>query len=103
MESHGALKKNIISLVILQGTNYLLPLISLPYLVRVLGPEKFGLIAFVQAIIQYFTMVVDYGFNWSATKKLQRIVRTQLRYQWSRVAFMLQNSLSQLSPESLCL
>ena len=70
MESKNTLKKNIMSLVVLQGSNYLLPLISLPYLVRVLGPEKFGLIAFVQAVMQYFVMLVDYGFNWSATKKI---------------------------------
>lgn len=62
------LRKNIVSLFVLQGTNYVLPLITVPYLVRVLGPEHFGRIAFAQAFIQYFVVLADYGFTLSATR-----------------------------------
>jgi O-antigen/teichoic acid export membrane protein len=61
---------NFFYLVSIQGINYLIPFILLPYLLKTLGPDKFGMIAFCQAVIQYFILVVDYGFNLTATKKI---------------------------------
>ncbi len=61
---------NYLSLAILQVTNYLLPLLILPFLVRILGTEKFGLIMFAQALTTFLFVFVDFGFNLSGTREI---------------------------------
>tara|TARA_B100000767_G_scaffold168515_1_gene157775 strand:- start:518 stop:1780 length:1263 start_codon:yes stop_codon:yes gene_type:complete len=61
---------NFFSLTLLKALTYLLPLITFPYLIRVLGVEKFGLIMFAQATMYYFEILVDFGFNLSATREV---------------------------------
>jgi len=70
VSSRRRLIENTGSLFILQAANYLLPLIILPYLVRVLGPEKFGLLAFAQAFMQFLVVFTDYGFDYTATRQI---------------------------------
>ncbi len=66
--SNRKLFSNAFYLYIFQGLNYLLPLITIPYLVRVLKTDTFGKLAFYGAFMAYFQIIVDYGFNLSATR-----------------------------------
>ncbi|MFP5040688.1 flippase [Parasediminibacterium sp. JCM 36343] len=61
---------NALYLLLVQGVNYLIPLIILPYLLKVLGPEKYGIIGLGQAFVQYFILIVEFGFNLSAVKRV---------------------------------
>lgn len=64
------LTTSILQLTIVQASNYLLPLLTLPFLGRVLSVETFGKLAFAQAIAQYFVMLTEYGFNLTATRRI---------------------------------
>jgi polysaccharide transporter, PST family len=57
-------------LLFLQGANYILPLIILPFLVRVLGTEKYGLVMFAQSMAVILSVIVDFGFNLSGTREV---------------------------------
>ncbi len=61
---------NFFSLSTLEVVNYIIPLITLPYLVRILGPAKYGIVAFAQVFSSYFVIAVDYGYYLSAPRKI---------------------------------
>jgi PST family polysaccharide transporter len=61
---------NFFSLSIVQASNYIVPVIILPYLFRVLGDSKYGLVEFARALGIYFLTFTDYGFSLSATREV---------------------------------
>ena len=63
-------KKNIFILVFIQGINYLFPLLTIPFLSRVFGPEGIGALTLAQAIILYLGFIVDFGFGLTVTRKI---------------------------------
>ncbi len=62
--------ENVIAIGLTQIVTYVIPLVSLPYLSRILGVEKFGLVFWAQSCIQYFIMITEYGFNFSAVREI---------------------------------
>lgn len=67
------LAKNIGFMAGAQFANYLLPLVTIPYITRVAGPENYGLIEFATVTMLYFSALVIYGFNFTATRKIARL------------------------------
>ncbi|KMQ68959.1 polysaccharide biosynthesis protein [Chryseobacterium sp. FH2] len=63
-----ALLENFVSLSALQLLGMMLPLITLPYILRVLGFEKYGVIVFSVSLIAYFTSLTDFSFRITATR-----------------------------------
>jgi O-antigen/teichoic acid export membrane protein len=57
-------------LSVLQLFNILSPLIAYPFLIKVLGTETYGLVIFSQAVVGYLVILVAFGFNITATKKV---------------------------------
>lgn len=68
--ARGSVARNMSSLYAIRMAMSLLPLISIPYVVRVLGPFGYGTFAFGQGLIAYFALFTDYGFNLAATRRI---------------------------------
>ena len=64
--------KNFFSLSVLKLINAVLPFVTLPYLIKVLGIQQYGAIVLGLALIAYFQAVTDYGFNLSATREIAK-------------------------------
>jgi polysaccharide transporter, PST family len=59
-----------LSMLTIQGSNFLIPLITFPYLMRTLGIESFGLMSFMQNIFSYFEQLMSFGFMFIAPKDI---------------------------------
>ena len=66
---HSGFLQNVIALYGVQACTYALPLLTFPYLARVLGPSGWGVVVFAQAIGIVITCVVEYGFDISASRE----------------------------------
>lgn len=62
--------KNTIVLFLMQIAKYIFPLITVPFLTRVLGPEVYAVRAYTLAVMSLFLMMLEYGFNASGAKTI---------------------------------
>ena len=90
------LVQNYAYLSLLQVAGYVFPLISMPYLARVLGLDGFGRIAFATAVMVWVQTIADWGFNFTATRDVaqnrensQKVSEIFSNVLWSRCSLML--------------
>ena len=69
IKTNAKLLKNGIWLYSLQFVNTVLPLLTIPYITRILGPDNYGVFSFALNIVGYMQVVVEYGFGMSASRK----------------------------------
>jgi len=70
LKNNKKLVSNFSYMFIIEISNYILPIISIPYIVRVVGIEKFGIISFSYIVVSYFSILVDYGFKLISTRDI---------------------------------
>lgn len=57
------ISRNVLGLSWVQLATFVVPLVTLPYVSRVLGPAQFGLVVFSQGFSIFLTLFVDWGFT----------------------------------------
>ncbi|WP_302993765.1 oligosaccharide flippase family protein [Parabacteroides goldsteinii] len=65
---YNIIVKNTSYLSILELLKMVMPFIALPYIIRIVGSESYGLIAFIQTMISYFGIFINWGLDISAVK-----------------------------------
>lgn len=65
--------KNFIYLNFTQVLNYLFPLITFPYIVRIFNVYNYGLYVTIITISTYLSLIVDFGFGLSATRDIAKL------------------------------
>ncbi|SAL39878.1 flippase [Caballeronia humi] len=66
----ASFKRNFTILMTLQVSTYLAPLLTLPWLARVLGPNEYGRLSFALAFTAYFITLTNFSFSLTATPKI---------------------------------
>jgi PST family polysaccharide transporter len=66
----GLVVKNAASLYAVQVGRKVIPLASIPYLARILGPAGWGQVVFVTAMAELLAIIIEFGFCLSATRSI---------------------------------
>ncbi|MEM7383045.1 MAG: oligosaccharide flippase family protein [Bacteroidota bacterium] len=67
-----------LQLTFLKGISRILPLATLPFLLRTIGVEKCGILEFVKSFSFYFTTFISYSFRYSATEQISQYKHDKL-------------------------
>jgi len=74
---------NFLFLGLVQFTNFILPLLLIPFIIGKIGVSKFGIISLAQIVILFLIVIADYGFNLTATKDVS--LNRDSRFELSKI------------------
>jgi PST family polysaccharide transporter len=93
--------KNAVALYAVQAAGFVLPMVTLPYLARVLRPEGWGLVVFSQSFAAWLILLVNYGFAFSATRAVaqqredtEAVARTVAGVQGAKLVLVMMGALA---------
>ena len=61
---------NTIMLYIMSVVKLIFPLLTLPYLTRILSKEGYGMVSYVKSCMSYMQLIIDFGFILSSVKDI---------------------------------
>ena len=61
---------NFAALSIIQGANFILPVLIMPVIIRRIGADGFGVVSVAQVVMVFLSTLTDYGFNLTATRDI---------------------------------
>jgi len=67
--------RNFSALVVVRGMSMIAPLVALPYILRVIGLENYGHIAFSMVVATFAGSIIQYGFPITAVKTVAKANR----------------------------
>ena len=73
MKDGKRVANNIFMLYVMNITQLVLPLITLPYLTRVLSVDGYGVVSYVKSITTYITLIIEFGFLLSGTRDVVKV------------------------------
>ena len=84
---HKTSFKNGVWMYLLQFFNAIVPMLTIPYITRILGAAQYGVFSMALNIVTYLQVVVEYGFGMSATRKVALFERENIDRLFTAVLF----------------
>ena len=74
-----SIKKNFLYNATLNVVNVLFPIITIPYVSRILGVEQIGVFSFVVTIVSYFSLFAALGMPLYGTREIAKVMGDNLK------------------------
>ncbi len=68
IKNNNLIVKNTGYLTFIECIRLILPFVALPYIIRTVGIERYGMVAFAYSIISYFSIFINFGLDISSVK-----------------------------------